>query len=397
MLHPPNHIFEQTPASLSEWCTKHRMPPFRAKQILEWVYQQGIADPAQMSNLSKLDRETLARDMTFLSGRTLAHQAATDGVQKLLIEWDDFSSGLSYAPSAASAFKSPEINAEDGGAAPSQPLPQLQATGLFPDRQTECVMIPSQDIDDEHPDPSRFTACISSQVGCPVGCKFCASGLGGLDSNLSAGRIVEQVCRLARLPNVRRITNVVFMGMGEPLSNLPNVIPAIRTITALWALGISACKITVLHRRPPARPSDKLSEQLDLPVTLALSLHAPNDELRRQLIPWAEYTTTSRTSSPPASAGSTRPGAKSPSNTPSSAASTTGVNTPSSSPMSPKPSAPTSTSFVTTRSRASPSAAPLTDDVLSFQNFLQAFKNINTHIRASRGRDIAAACGQVAP
>jgi len=158
------------------------MPTFRAKQILGWVYQNGIADPEQMSNLSKLDRQRLAEGMSFLSGRVLAHQQATDGVQKLLVEWDDLppprhgegggAAGKSTVPAAATGDTA---SVESSAHA----LPQL-APSSNPDRQTECVMIPSQDIDDEHPDPSRFTACISSQVGCPVGCRFCASGLGGL-------------------------------------------------------------------------------------------------------------------------------------------------------------------------------------------------------------------------
>src|SRR4029453_3771614 len=124
-------------------------------------------------------------------------------------------------------------------ASPSHRLTQLGAPSPpSPDRQTECVMIPSQDMDDEHPEPSPFTACISSQGGCPVGCRFCASGLGGLDANLSAGRIVEQVWRLQRLllddnDPIGRITNVVFMGMGEPLANFSNVVAAVRRLATL--------------------------------------------------------------------------------------------------------------------------------------------------------------------
>ena len=89
MNHPPHHIFQHTPASLKEWCAERGMKPFRAKQILEWVYTRGVIDPAEMTNLSAQDRETLAAEMTFLSGPTVAHQRATDGTQKLLIEWPD--------------------------------------------------------------------------------------------------------------------------------------------------------------------------------------------------------------------------------------------------------------------------------------------------------------------
>jgi len=257
--HPEHHIFGFTPETLRGWCVERGMPGFRAEQVLEWVYRHGVIDPAEMSNLSGADRGTLARDMTFLSGPTIAHQLATDGTQKLLVEWDDADAG-------------------SGGS-----LPVLG--GGHPERQTECVMIPSED-----PTGPRRTACISSQVGCPVGCRFCASGLGGLDGNLSTGRIVEQVWRLGRLDGVGRISNIVFMGMGEPLSNFRPVVNAVRTIAADWGLGIGARKITISTVGLP-KAIEKLADELELPITLALSLHAPNDELRRNLIPWSSYTT----------------------------------------------------------------------------------------------------------
>ncbi len=132
-----------------------------------------------------------------------------------------------------------------------------------------------------------------------MGCKFCASGIGGLDGNLSAGRIVEQVWRLRSLlspPDAAltadspRISNVVFMGMGEPLSNFASVAAAIRTLNAPWGMNISARKITISTVGLP-KAIEKLAGEFELPVTLALSLHAPNDDIRKRLIPWAEYTT----------------------------------------------------------------------------------------------------------
>jgi 23S rRNA (adenine2503-C2)-methyltransferase len=407
--HPVNHIFEQTPESLAAWCERQKMPSFRAEQILEWVYEKGIADPALMSNLSKLDRERLAAGMTFLSGQVLTRQAATDGVQKLLIDWDDFppprsgegrggvgtnASDSESVQAVSNEVSLPVVNGARPGAqgGPANPTPALPAAGRGTDRQTECVMIPSQDMDDERPEPSRFTACISSQVGCPVGCRFCASGLGGLDANLSAGRIVEQVWRLGRLEGVRRITNVVFMGMGEPLSNLQNVIPAIRTITALWGLGISARKITVSTVGLP-KAIDKLSEQLDLPVTLALSLHAPSDELRRQLIPWAEYTTIKDLL-----AACQRWFDKTGREITLEYTLLRGVND--------RPEHAEQLAQVARTLRANvnlirynevtglPFGRPQTEDVRRFQEVLRA-RRINAHIRASRGRDIAAACGQL--
>ncbi len=257
------------------------MAAYRADQILEWVYQRGIVDPDEMSNLSKRDRETLAREMTFLSGAVLGHQLATDGTQKLLVQWTD-APALSPEPLPSRREVDDRRSAGEGPSpSPGLSLPLYQPE-LQPDsrRQTETVMIPT---------PSRKTACVSSQVGCPVGCKFCASGMSGLDGSLNAGRIVEQVWRMGRLPDVGRVTNVVFMGMGEPLANFGAVTHAVRTMCAPWGLGISARKITIstvgLHQA-----IEKLAREFDLPVTLALSLHAPDDDLRRQLIPWANFT-----------------------------------------------------------------------------------------------------------
>src|SRR5690606_35189592 len=119
--------------------------------------------------------------------------------------------GLQHTPS-------PPSTSSDSSSPASLPLQLLSpASAGDPDRQTECVMIPA--ASEQTGKAERRTACISSQVGCPAGCRFCASGLGGLGGNLSAGRIIEQVYRLQRLPGVGRITNIVFMGMGEPLSN----------------------------------------------------------------------------------------------------------------------------------------------------------------------------------
>lgn len=271
MNHPTHHFFEFTPETFTQWCSQHRMPKFRAKQVFEWVYEKGVVDPQQMTNLSNSDRALLESQISFLSGPTVAHQLATDGTQKLLIEWMDDADM--------------KIAAAEAAVTPSDRLPILGQDMPYSNtaRQTETVMIPAMDTD-------RKTACVSSQIGCPVGCKFCATGIGGLDGNLSAGRIVEQVWRLNQLKGVDRISNVVFMGMGEPLANFAPVVHAVRTLAAPWGMGISARKITVstvgMHKA-----IEKLATELELPVTLALSLHAPNDHLRRQLIPWAEFTT----------------------------------------------------------------------------------------------------------
>lgn len=367
------------------------MPRFRARQILEWVYERGVADPAAMSNLSKADRDRLSREVVFLSGETVLHRTASDGTEKLLIEWDDGDEarGLAGASTRRAEHEAHAAAMVEAGES-SHRLPML-ARGGDTTRQTECVMIPSLDLDPSGR-PARRTACVSSQIGCPVGCRFCASGLGGLDGNLSAGRIVEQVWRMCRLPGVGRITNVVFMGMGEPLSNFQSVTRAIRTICSLWALGISARKVTISTVGLP-KAIEKLAEQFELPVTLALSLHAPDDETRRHLIPWAEYTTidellaacgrwfdkTGReitleytllrdVNDAPAQARRLAEVAK-----------TIRANV----------------NLIRYNEVASLEfRRPRDEDVAAFQRVLRG-AGVNVHVRASRGRDIEAACGQL--
>ena len=253
----PSAFFEFDADGLKAWAVDRGLPPFTGKQLLDWVYRRGVTDAATMTDLSKAARDLVSREMRFEQGEVRRHLLATDGTQKLLMAW-------------------PKDAAPSEGAIASLPLAEPDAD----ERRTECVMIPAED---------RRTACVSSQVGCPVGCRFCASGLGGLEGNLTRGRIVEQVWRLGRLERVGRISNVVFMGMGEPLANFEAVAGAIRTLNADWGLGIGARRITVSTVGLPAAIRKLMS--FDLPVTLALSLHAPTDELRREIIPWAEYST----------------------------------------------------------------------------------------------------------
>lgn len=379
--HPAAHVFDFTPESLRAWWEERGLSGggYRADQVLEWVYRKGVIDPAQMSNLAARDREALAADMAFLSGTTLAHQRASDDTQKLLIEWGSPSIGASGAGGGGEA---------NGGGAARSALPVLgNVSGKG--YQTETVLIPTDD---------RRTACVSSQVGCPVGCRFCASGVGGLDGNLSAGRIVEQVWRLGRLEGVGRVSNVVFMGMGEPLSNFSNVMRAVRTMAAAWGLGISARKITISTVGLP-KAIERLAEEMELPITLALSLHAPNDEIRRRLIPWAEFTSVEELLA--ACAAWFR---KTGREITLEYTLLRGVND--------RVEHARELADVVWRmhkqagGRANvnlirynevggmPFERPATEDVHRFQEALRG-TGINAHIRASRGRDIAAACGQL--
>jgi 23S rRNA (adenine2503-C2)-methyltransferase len=422
------HIFDLNPDRLRELVEGAGLAPYRAAQVLDWVYRKRVLDPELMSNLARADRRWLAEKVRFETGRVVRQQAASDGVQKLLIQWED---------------------GDDTGTAKPQDrnhsLPVVaRQREPGPERQTECVMIPVDDTPDrsltdvlphsrsdlekgatgrpssddpcsydpkhgsaqtpargtrppETPDrsadraPVRRTACISSQIGCPVGCRFCASGLGGLDGNLSAGQIVEQVWRLSTLDGVERITHVVFMGMGEPLANFEAVVGAAQTLCAPWGMGISARKITVSTVGLPAQI--RRLAQVGLPLTLAISLHAPNDALRRELIPWARYVTIAEI----LAAGQEyfdQTGRE-----------ITleyillrGVND--------RPEHARELVEAARQLRGNvnlirynpvdgmPYQRPIDRDVLRFQEILRR-AGVNTHIRASRGKDIAAACGQL--
>jgi 23S rRNA (adenine2503-C2)-methyltransferase len=346
-------FFELDAVTLESWCGARGMPKFAAKQLLDWVYGKGVVDVDRMTNLSKSQRDMLAHEMTFLQGNELHSLQATDGTRKLLLGWPKPGAGIA--------------------------LPVL---GVATGRETECVMIPTEE---------RRTACVSSQMGCPVGCKFCASGLEGVEGNLTAGHIVEQVWRLAQQPGTGRISNVVFMGMGEPLANASAVMSAIRTINAPWGMGISARKITISTVGLPAAIR-KLCD-FELPVTLALSLHAPNDELRRQIIPWAEYSTVAELLS-----ACQEWFGKTGREITLEYILLGGFND--------QREHAQELVRIARSIRANvnlirynevdglPFARPDDHDVLTFQNVLRD-AGVNTHIRASRGRDIKAACGQL--
>ena len=226
----PAHVFD---GIVGQW----GWPAFRGKQVRDWVYNKMVANPAGMSNLSRADQRKLADHFIFATSSLATCQSSSDGTQKILLTWENGSNA-------------------------------------------ESVMIP---------DGPRRTACVSSQVGCPVGCKFCASGINGVKGNLAAGQIVEQIFRLNQLlhPLKERINHVVFMGMGEPLANYANVLTAVRVLHEMEGFNIGARKITISTVGIPAKMRELAKE--DLPLNLAISLHAPNEALRKRLIPWAEH------------------------------------------------------------------------------------------------------------
>src|SRR5688572_20609435 len=233
-------FFDLAPAEFDALILRLGWPAFRGKQVRDWVFNKLVINPGEMTNLPALERAKLADAMTFASATVTKEQHSSDGTIKLLLSWPD------------------------GGTA-------------------ETVMIPDGD---------RRTACVSSQVGCPVGCKFCASGIGGVKGNLTAGQIVEQVFWLntflkADGDPVGRVTNIVFMGMGEPLANYANVMAAIRILHDPGCFNIGGRRITISTVGVPPKMRELAGEKL--PINLAISLHAPNEPLRKQLIPWAEH------------------------------------------------------------------------------------------------------------
>ena len=237
----PVHLLGNDSNALQEWLKEQGHPRFRAEQILKWIYEKQARTFAEMSNLAKPLRTWLDEHAVIYSSEIARQSVADDGTRKLLL--------------------------------------------AFPDgAMTETVWIPSG---------MRNTACLSTQVGCPVGCSFCASGLDGIQRDLTAGEIVEQALRVRELiaeeagegEESERLSNLVIMGMGEPLANYENLIEALRILNAPWGMGIGARKITVSTVGLPKKIRQLARE--DLQLNLALSLHAPDDELRKKLIPWA--------------------------------------------------------------------------------------------------------------
>ena len=150
---------------------------------------------------------------------------------------------------------------------------------LHDGQSVECVIIP---------DGERTTLCVSSQVGCPVGCVFCASGMFGVVRNLSAGEIVEQVLHARdRLQGARAITNLVVMGMGEPMLNLPSLLPALKRLHDKDGIDMGARRITVSTSGYPRQMAEFAAA--DPSYNLAVSLHAAEDGLRKQLVPTAAH------------------------------------------------------------------------------------------------------------
>ena len=256
--------------------------PFRARQLRQWIHQHGVDDFDAMTNLSKDLRARLKEQTEIRAPAIAADQLAADGTRKWRLQVDGSNAietvfipegdreGRSRGPACGDA--SPERDA-------SAPLVVASAHSAGRSRFAG----PSARASGRY----RGTLCVSSQAGCTLNCGFCATGHQGFNRSLSAGEIITQVWLANRLlgPGTgerRRITNVVFMGMGEPLLNFDNVVAAIRLMLDDLAYGLSRRRVT-LSTAGIVPLIDRLREEC--PVSLAVSLHAPNDKLRDELMP----------------------------------------------------------------------------------------------------------------
>jgi 23S rRNA (adenine2503-C2)-methyltransferase len=223
---------------LAAFCEQLGEKRFRATQLFRWIHQRGACDFSQMTDLAKSLRDKLAGKACVTSLSVASEQTASDGTIKWLFD-------------------------VGGGDA------------------VETVFIP---------ETGRGTLCISSQAGCAVGCRFCSTGHQGFSRNLTTAEIVAQLwfaehqlrVRLNRPAGERVITNVVMMGMGEPLQNYAALVPALKVMLDDHAYGLSRRRVTV-STSGVVPMIDRLRE--DCPVALAVSLHAPNDVLRDDLVP----------------------------------------------------------------------------------------------------------------
>ena len=231
----PINLIGYDRSALEQFFVRRGESKFRARQWFQWFYQRGVADVEAMTDLSLALRATLASDTQLQLPTLESEQISNDGTIKWLLR-------------------------VDGGNA------------------IETVFIPEK---------ARGTLCISSQVGCALDCTFCATARQGFNRNLTAAEIIAQVWiadqRLRAMQHGNHaITNVVFMGMGEPLLNFNNVVSVIDILLDDYAYGLGKRKVTVSTSGVVPK-IDKLSQTVD--VSLAISLHAPNNELRNELVP----------------------------------------------------------------------------------------------------------------
>ncbi len=225
-------IFAFSLPELEQWCMEHEIKKYRAGQIYRWLYPMRAQSWDEMTDLPLDLREKLAASFSFFISEVESHQIASDRTEKLLLKLHD--------------------------------------------REfVECVVMR---------EPNRTTICISTQVGCAMGCVFCASGLPGLTRNLTTAEILEQMTRLDRLLDEQeKITNIVVMGIGEPLANLDNLLPALERLHEGKTFNFGSRRITISTVGLPAKI--RQLARIGKRYSLAVSLHAPNDKLRSEIVP----------------------------------------------------------------------------------------------------------------
>jgi 23S rRNA (adenine2503-C2)-methyltransferase len=231
-------IFDLSLNELESRLTAKGQAEYRAKQVLRWIYKQRVSRFTEMSDLSESLRESLGNEFRCEPLPCVRQIGSSDSTQKFL-------------------FALPDKTFIESVLIPASPA--LYGTAA-----------------------DRKTICISTQVGCAFGCKFCASGLEGWTRNLEVGEIVEQILRVESLSG-EKVNNIVFMGMGEPLANYEKLLKAIEIINAPWGVGIGARHITISTSGIVPRIRD-LAEQT-LQVRLAISLHGATDEVRQKIMP----------------------------------------------------------------------------------------------------------------
>jgi 23S rRNA (adenine2503-C2)-methyltransferase len=226
-------ILEQTPAALRDWFVEQGLPAYRVGQVWKWLFEKRAAAFDEMTDLPVALRSRLAAEFQIWTSNVVTRQQSVDGSEKLLLELGDA-------------------------------------------QRIECVLL--------RDDKEHCTACISTQVGCAMGCSFCATGIDGFVRNLGAGEIIEQVLQLQRLlVPAERLSHVVVMGMGEPLLNLDALLPALAVAVDRNGLGISVRRITISTVGLPDGIRRLARE--DCQYHLAVSLHAANDSLRNAIVP----------------------------------------------------------------------------------------------------------------
>ena len=240
---PP--ISTQSPENLKDWLAQRNEPAYRADQILQWVHQKDATDWSAMSNLPDTLCNQLAKAFLFSSVEPAKEQGSLDTTLKFLWKLSD---------------------------------------GQF----VESVLIPANPaLYGESSD--RHTLCVSTQVGCAYGCRFCASGLEGFKRNLTPAEIVDQVLAVERIrrdaasTRERLITNLVIMGMGEPMANYENLMEALEILNAEWGAGIGARKITISTSGLVPRIRDLAHHPKQ--YRLAISLHGATDAVREKIMP----------------------------------------------------------------------------------------------------------------